>query len=166
MEQNIYNTVFHEVIRQVTVSCAERGQLLAKLRLVSMLNAPPGPSGFISKQSLEPEMVFWGGFSAVLSVSRQRYQSLLERIPRCLKALHTEAVAQRVLNRRLAEEIGRIRTSFQQLSTYVGRPAGRKLGVKTLKEIMFFHMHECVSVVLWSSSQSAGQTQRARPPRV
>lgn len=33
MEQNIYNTVFHEVIRQVTVSCAERGQLLAKLRL-------------------------------------------------------------------------------------------------------------------------------------
>lgn len=33
MEQNIYNTVFHEVIRQATVSCAERGQLLAKLRL-------------------------------------------------------------------------------------------------------------------------------------
>lgn len=32
-EQNIYNTVFHELIRQVTVSCAERGQLLAKLRL-------------------------------------------------------------------------------------------------------------------------------------
>lgn len=34
MEQNIYNIVFYEVIRQVTVSCAERGQLLAKLRLV------------------------------------------------------------------------------------------------------------------------------------
>lgn len=32
-EQNIYNIVFHEVIRQVTVNCAERGQLLAKLRL-------------------------------------------------------------------------------------------------------------------------------------
>lgn len=32
-EQNIYNIVFHEVIRQVTVSCAERGQLLEKLRL-------------------------------------------------------------------------------------------------------------------------------------
>uniref|UniRef100_H3CXT6 Axonemal dynein light chain domain containing 1 n=1 Tax=Tetraodon nigroviridis TaxID=99883 RepID=H3CXT6_TETNG len=77
-EQNIYNTVFHELIRQVTVSCAERGQLLAKLR--------------------------------------QRYQSLLERIPRCVKALHTEAVAQRVLNHRLAQEMSRIRTSFQQLS--------------------------------------------------
>lgn len=66
----------------------------------------------------------FGGFSAVYSAFRQRYQSLLERIPRCLKALHTEAVAQRVLNHRLAEEIGRIRTSFQQLSTYVGRLAG------------------------------------------
>lgn len=33
VEQNIYNIVFHEVIRQVTVNCAERGQLLAKLRL-------------------------------------------------------------------------------------------------------------------------------------
>lgn len=31
-EQNIYNIVFHEVIRQVTVGCAERGQLLEKLR--------------------------------------------------------------------------------------------------------------------------------------
>ncbi|KAA0712123.1 Axonemal dynein light chain domain-containing protein 1 [Triplophysa tibetana] len=31
-EQNIYNIVFHELIRQVSVECAERGQLLAKLR--------------------------------------------------------------------------------------------------------------------------------------
>ncbi|XP_035031600.2 axonemal dynein light chain domain-containing protein 1 [Hippoglossus stenolepis] len=79
VEQNIYNIVFHEVIRQVSVGCAERGQLLAKLR--------------------------------------QRYQSLLERMPRCLKALHTEAVAQRALDRRLTEEIHHIKTSIQQLST-------------------------------------------------
>lgn len=32
VEQNIYNLVFHELIRQVSVNCAERGQLLAKLR--------------------------------------------------------------------------------------------------------------------------------------
>lgn len=31
-EQKIYNVVFHELIRQVSVGCAERGQLLAKLR--------------------------------------------------------------------------------------------------------------------------------------
>nr|XP_021141410.1 axonemal dynein light chain domain-containing protein 1 isoform X2 [Columba livia] len=31
-EQNIYNIVFHELIRQVSVDCVERGQLLSKLR--------------------------------------------------------------------------------------------------------------------------------------
>jgi len=31
-EQNIYDTVFYEIIRQVTVECKERGQLLSKLR--------------------------------------------------------------------------------------------------------------------------------------
>uniref|UniRef100_A0A8C4H9N1 Axonemal dynein light chain domain containing 1 n=1 Tax=Dicentrarchus labrax TaxID=13489 RepID=A0A8C4H9N1_DICLA len=75
VEQNIYNIVFHELIRQVSVSCSERGELLAKLR--------------------------------------QRYQSLLERIPRLLKALHTETVAQRALDRRLTEEIYHIKTSIQ-----------------------------------------------------
>ncbi|XP_036067446.1 axonemal dynein light chain domain-containing protein 1 isoform X2 [Oryzias melastigma] len=78
VEQNIYNTVFHELIRQVTVGCAERGQVLAKLR--------------------------------------QRYQVLLDRIPRRLKALHTETVAQKSLDRRLTEEIHRIKSSLQQLS--------------------------------------------------
>uniref|UniRef100_A0A3P9CSN5 Axonemal dynein light chain domain containing 1 n=1 Tax=Maylandia zebra TaxID=106582 RepID=A0A3P9CSN5_9CICH len=77
VEQNIYNIVFHELIRQVSVGCAERGQLLAKL---------------------------------------QRYQSLLDRIPRRLKALHTEVVAQRALDRRLTEEIHHIKLSIHQLS--------------------------------------------------
>ncbi|XP_075397468.1 axonemal dynein light chain domain-containing protein 1 [Tenrec ecaudatus] len=31
-EQTIYNTVFHELIRQVTVDCADRGELLSKIR--------------------------------------------------------------------------------------------------------------------------------------
>ncbi|UJR32073.1 hypothetical protein I4U23_019541 [Adineta vaga] len=31
-EQNIYNIVFHEIIRQVSVECKERGELLGKLR--------------------------------------------------------------------------------------------------------------------------------------
>ncbi|XP_059177935.1 axonemal dynein light chain domain-containing protein 1-like isoform X2 [Physella acuta] len=31
-EQNIYNVVFHELIRQTTVECVERGELLADLR--------------------------------------------------------------------------------------------------------------------------------------
>ncbi|XP_008404799.1 axonemal dynein light chain domain-containing protein 1 [Poecilia reticulata] len=77
-EQNIYNIVFHELIRQVTVSCAERGQLLAKLR--------------------------------------QRYQSLLERIPRRLTSLHAEVVAQRALDRRLIEEIYHIKATIQEIN--------------------------------------------------
>ncbi|KAK1896799.1 Axonemal dynein light chain domain containing protein 1 [Dissostichus eleginoides] len=83
VEQNIYNIVFHELIRQVSVGCAERGQLLAKLR--------------------------------------QRYQTLLQRIPSRLKALHTEAVAQRALDRRLTEEIHRIKRSIQQLNAELSR---------------------------------------------
>ncbi|XP_034534055.1 axonemal dynein light chain domain-containing protein 1 isoform X2 [Notolabrus celidotus] len=83
VEQNIYNVVFHELIRQVSVSCLERGELLAKLR--------------------------------------QRYQSLFERIPQCLKALHTEAVAQRALDRRLTEEILHIKISMQELSVELSK---------------------------------------------
>ncbi|TSK53702.1 Axonemal dynein light chain domain-containing protein 1 [Bagarius yarrelli] len=37
VEQNIYNIVFHELIRQVSVECLERGQLLAKLRELNQL---------------------------------------------------------------------------------------------------------------------------------
>ncbi|XP_051980150.1 axonemal dynein light chain domain-containing protein 1 [Xyrauchen texanus] len=42
-EQSIYNIVFHELIRQVSVECAERGQLLANLRqrYVALLNRIP-----------------------------------------------------------------------------------------------------------------------------
>merc|ERR1711936_17756 len=31
-EQNIYNVVFHELIRQTSIECVERGELLAELR--------------------------------------------------------------------------------------------------------------------------------------
>ncbi|XP_039984217.1 axonemal dynein light chain domain-containing protein 1 isoform X3 [Xiphias gladius] len=109
VEQNIYNIVFHELIRQVSVGCAERGQLLAKLR--------------------------------------QRYQSLLERIPRRLKALHTEAVAQRALDRRLTEEIHRIKTSIQQLNTELSKIRDHDAFVSQQAE----HAH-------WQLAEALGQT--------
>ncbi|XP_021113613.1 axonemal dynein light chain domain-containing protein 1-like [Heterocephalus glaber] len=31
-EESIYNTVFHELTRQVSVDCADRGELLSKIR--------------------------------------------------------------------------------------------------------------------------------------
>ncbi|XP_072367381.1 axonemal dynein light chain domain-containing protein 1 isoform X1 [Scyliorhinus torazame] len=42
-EQDIYNIVFHELIRQISVDCAERGELLAKIRerYVSLLDYIP-----------------------------------------------------------------------------------------------------------------------------
>uniref|UniRef100_A0A674JB49 Axonemal dynein light chain domain containing 1 n=1 Tax=Terrapene triunguis TaxID=2587831 RepID=A0A674JB49_9SAUR len=40
-EQNIYNIVFHELIRQVSVDCAERGELLSKQRYVNLLDRIP-----------------------------------------------------------------------------------------------------------------------------
>ncbi|XP_072130120.1 axonemal dynein light chain domain-containing protein 1 isoform X1 [Mobula birostris] len=42
-EQNIYNLVFHELIRQISVDCGERGELLAKIRerYVSLLDHIP-----------------------------------------------------------------------------------------------------------------------------
>ncbi|KAF6734344.1 Axonemal dynein light chain domain-containing protein 1 [Oryzias melastigma] len=105
VEQNIYNTVFHELIRQVTVGCAERGQVLAKLRL----EACAGHFLFQMCKKMDPIFSF-------KCFRRQRYQVLLDRIPRRLKALHTETVAQKSLDRRLTEEIHRIKSSLQQLS--------------------------------------------------
>lgn len=42
-EQNIYNIVFHELIRQSSIECVERGELLADLRskYSSLLNKVP-----------------------------------------------------------------------------------------------------------------------------
>ncbi|XP_037553761.1 axonemal dynein light chain domain-containing protein 1 [Nematolebias whitei] len=106
VEQNIYNIVFHEVIRQVAVGCAERGQLLANLR--------------------------------------ERYQSLLDRIPRRLKALHTEAVAQRALDRRLTEEIVRIKASIQQLNMELSKIRDHDVSVSQQVE----HSHQKLAAAL------------------
>ncbi|XP_059944527.1 axonemal dynein light chain domain-containing protein 1 isoform X4 [Mesoplodon densirostris] len=38
-EQTIYNTVFHELIRQVSVDCADRGELLSKIRELCLVQA-------------------------------------------------------------------------------------------------------------------------------
>lgn len=78
-EQNIYNVAFNEIIRQVTVECAERGELLANLR--------------------------------------KRYADLLDRIPRQVKSLHQEVIAQRALDRRLTEELVRFKASISSLTS-------------------------------------------------
>lgn len=78
-EQQIYDVVFHEVIRQSSIECVERGQLLSKLR--------------------------------------QRYADLLNRIPRQIKSLHAEVMAQRSLDRRLTDELMRFKGSIGNLTS-------------------------------------------------
>ncbi|CAK8690820.1 unnamed protein product [Clavelina lepadiformis] len=78
-EQNIYDLVFSEVIRQVSIECVERGQLLSKLR--------------------------------------QKYAEILSKVPRQIKSLHAEVIAQRSLDRRLTEELLRFKSSITFLTT-------------------------------------------------
>ncbi|KAL5483818.1 hypothetical protein EMCRGX_G020233 [Ephydatia muelleri] len=77
-EQVIYNICFHEIIRQVTVHCAERGELLANLR--------------------------------------QRYNNLIDRIPRQVKSLHDEVMAQRALDKRLTAELKKFKSTISSLA--------------------------------------------------
>lgn len=77
-EQDIYNIVFHELIRQVSVHCAERGELLAELRM--------------------------------------RYSNLLDRIPRQVKDLHNEVIAQRALDRQLTSELKKFKATITSLT--------------------------------------------------
>ena len=78
-EQKIYDLVFAELIRQVSIGCVERGQLLAKLRF--------------------------------------KYAELINRIPRQIKSLHAEVIAQRSLDRRLTEELMKFKSSITYLTT-------------------------------------------------
>ncbi|XP_028588208.2 axonemal dynein light chain domain-containing protein 1 isoform X1 [Podarcis muralis] len=78
VEQNIYNIVFHEIIRQVSVDCAERGELLSKLR--------------------------------------QRYVELLERIPRQMRNLYREMMAQRVMDKHITDELFHFKEAIGKLT--------------------------------------------------
>lgn len=76
-EQKVYDSVFEEIIRQVTINMSERGDLLAEIR--------------------------------------RRYSTMFLKIPRHVKHLHTELVAQRKLNRRLSEELVRAKEAVRLL---------------------------------------------------
>ncbi|NWH26263.1 AXDN1 protein, partial [Grus americana] len=58
-EQNIYNIVFHELIRQVSVDCMERGQLLSKLRqrYVGLLERIPEQMKTLYKKMMAQQLV-------------------------------------------------------------------------------------------------------------
>ncbi|KAJ3122249.1 Axonemal dynein light chain domain-containing protein 1 [Nowakowskiella sp. JEL0407] len=76
-EQKIYDAVFQEIIRQVTVNMIERGEVLAEVR--------------------------------------NRYSAMFAKIPKHVKQLHVELVAQRKLNRRLSEELLRAKEAASEI---------------------------------------------------
>ncbi|KAL3899501.1 MAG: hypothetical protein SGCHY_002006 [Lobulomycetales sp.] len=80
-EQRIYNSVFQEIIRQVTVNMSERGEILAEIR--------------------------------------SRYSMLFSKVPKHVRHLHTELVAQRKLNKRLTEELLKSKETMSQLVSEV-----------------------------------------------
>ncbi|NXI57737.1 AXDN1 protein, partial [Chloroceryle aenea] len=128
-EQNIYNIVFHELIRQVSVDCVERGQLLSKLR--------------------------------------QRYVSLMERIPEQMKTLYKKMVAQQLVNRHITEELLYFKESIEQLASKLCEIREHDLKVtkeaeKTQEELAAAMQEEKVNAKLLEEYRELYELQRKR----
>uniref|UniRef100_A0A452RXS0 Axonemal dynein light chain domain containing 1 n=1 Tax=Ursus americanus TaxID=9643 RepID=A0A452RXS0_URSAM len=78
-EQTIYNTVFHELIRQVSVDCADRGELLSKIS-----GEPASPS-------------------ACCSPCLERYVQMLDQIARQMIDFYKDLVTQRMMDQHILE---------------------------------------------------------------
>ena len=105
-EQNIYNIVFHEIIRQVSVECKERGELLSKLRerYSSLLSRVPRQIKRLKKKRFVIRLLFFS------SSFYFRFSSI---------SLHEELIAQRALDRRLAEQLLQFKSTVGTLMLYV-----------------------------------------------
>uniref|UniRef100_A0A8D0KR20 Uncharacterized protein n=1 Tax=Strix occidentalis caurina TaxID=311401 RepID=A0A8D0KR20_STROC len=106
VEQNIYNVVFHELIWQVSVDCVERGQLLSKLR-----SSLEGVFRWCKRDlCFQVNTLFYSFYC------RQRYVSLLERIPEQMKTLCKQMMAQRLVSRHITEELLYFKETVEQLA--------------------------------------------------
>ena len=52
----------------------------------------------------------------VLARLRERYANLLSRVPRQIKSLHEEVIAQRALDRRLTDELMQFKSTISHLT--------------------------------------------------
>ena len=55
----------------------------------------------------------------ILAALRQRYANLLDKVPRQVRSMHAEVMAQRALDRRLTEELLKFKTAINSLTGYV-----------------------------------------------
>ncbi|XP_043859062.1 axonemal dynein light chain domain-containing protein 1 [Dromiciops gliroides] len=112
-EQNIYNTVFHEIIRQISVECSERGELLSNIR--------------------------------------QRYVNLLDLIARQMIDFYKDMVAQRIMDKRIIEELFNFKKVVEELSRelFLVREYDLKLRKKSEK------IHEELMMALSNAEKNA-----------
>lgn len=83
-EQDIYNVVFHELIRQTSVECVERGELLADLRLKykELLNKVP-----LQIKSLHEEVMAQRALDRRLTEELMRFKSTISILTSELSAV-------------------------------------------------------------------------------
>lgn len=96
-EQTIYNICFHEVIRQVSVHCMERGELLADIR-----------RRYNNLLDRIPRQVKWS--------VRLLHISMYVRNVLMYYSLHDELVAQRTLDKKLSTELKRFKGRISNLT--------------------------------------------------
>jgi hypothetical protein len=94
-EQEIYNICFHELIRQVTVQCAERGALLSDIRqcYAHLLNSIP-----LQVKSLHDEIVAQRTLDKKLITELSRFHGLLTKLTYELSGLkdHNELAGEEI----------------------------------------------------------------------
>ncbi|XP_065179825.1 uncharacterized protein LOC135810270 [Sycon ciliatum] len=85
-EQDIYNVCFHEVIRQVSVECVERGQILADIRdrYTKLLARIPG-----QVLSLHEELLAQRSLDRQLACELQKFESEVAFLSEKLKDVNT-----------------------------------------------------------------------------
>ncbi|XP_068921564.1 axonemal dynein light chain domain-containing protein 1 [Petaurus breviceps papuanus] len=112
-EQNIYNTAFHEIIRQISVDCSDRGELLSNIR--------------------------------------QRYVNLLDQIARQMIDFYKDMVAQRIMDKRIIEELFNFKKVVEELSRelFLVREYDVKLRKKSEK------IHEELMLALSNAEKNA-----------
>ncbi|KAL2089660.1 hypothetical protein ACEWY4_014348 [Coilia grayii] len=117
VEQNIYNLVFHEVIRQVSVECAERGQILAKLRqrYVALLDRIPK-----KLRGLHKEMMSLRALDRQLTDEIVRFKQSIAQLHEELNRIkdHDETVSQQAA--RAQKELSKALDQSQRNSDMVG----------------------------------------------
>ncbi|XP_014776298.1 axonemal dynein light chain domain-containing protein 1 [Octopus bimaculoides] len=127
-EQDIYNVVFHEIIRQVSVDCIERGDLLAEIRqrYLDLLNRVPEQIKSLYEEVLSQRAL------------DRRLTDELIRFKRALIQLSEELACVKAQDIKLTEEIN---TTRKALKTALSESAKNANMLKEYQELYDLQRH-------------------------